>query len=250
VPAEAGRPPCPGLRVDERVAPLGQIDGLPACRWVFPHPSAGDEAGLVAVGADLEPPTLVAAYSRGLFPMPLKPGGRIGWWSPPERGVLEPERLVVSRSLRQSCRRYEIRVDTAFSEVVEGCADPARPHGWIDDQMRVAYTRLHFAGFAHSVEAWSGDELVGGLYGVAIGGLFAGESMFYRSRDASKVALVALAAGLSDGHPRLIDVQWATPHLCSFGVSAIPRQHYLVRLPELLASPTPALFGSSQAQPP
>lgn len=225
-------------------------DGLPACRWRFPDPSAGDEGGLVAVGADLEPPTLIAAYSRGLFPMPLRPGGRIGWWSPPERGVLEPERLIVRRSLRQACRRYEIRVDTAFAEVVEGCADPARPHGWIDEQMRTAYVRLHREGFAHSVEAWSGGELAGGLYGVALGGLFAGESMFYRSRDASKAALVALAAGLSDGHPRLIDVQWATPHLRSLGVQAIPRHLYLRRLPELLASPLPALFRGTQAQPP
>lgn len=209
---------------------------------MFPHPSAGDEAGLVAVGADLEPPTLIAAYGRGLFPMPLRPGGRIGWWSPPERGVLEPERLIVRRSLRQACGRFEIRVDTAFAEVVEGCADPARPHGWIDDQMRAAYVQLHREGFAHSVEAWRGGELVGGLYGVGIGGLFAGESMFHRSRDASKVALVALAADLSDGHPRLIDVQWATPHLCSLGASPIARRQYLRRLPELLKSPTPALF--------
>lgn len=220
----------------------GQADGLGACRWMFPHPSASDEAGLVAVGADLEPPTLVAAYSRGLFPMPLRPGGRIGWWSPPERGVLEPERLIVRRSLRQACRRYEIRVDTAFAEVVDGCADPARPHGWIDEQMRTAYLRLHREGLAHSVEAWSGGELAGGLYGVALGGLFAGESMFFRSRDASKAALVALAGGLRDTHPRLIDVQWATPHLCSLGVSAIPRPQYLRRLRELLASPAPALF--------
>ena len=205
----------------------------------------------MAVGADLEPATLLAAYSQGLFPMPVRPGGRIGWWSPPERGVMEPDRLIVHRSLRKACRRFEVRVDTAFAEVVEGCADPARPHGWIDSQMRAAYLRFHQAGFAHSVETWHGDELVGGLYGVALGGLFAGESMFYRTRDASKVALAALAAGLLDGHPRLIDVQWATPHLRSLGVETIPRQDYLRRLPELLASPPPALFTpDSQAQPP
>ena len=220
----------------------GRTGRLPACRWAFPHPSDSDEAGLVAVGADLKPATLVAAYSRGLFPMPLKPGGRIGWWSPPERGVLDPESLIVRRSLRQACRRYEIRVDTAFTEVVGGCADPARPHGWIDDQMQAAYVQLHREGFAHSVEAWSGDELAGGLYGVALGGLFAGESMFHRSRDASKVALVALAEGLCDGHCRLIDVQWATPHLRSLGVRAIPRRDYLRRLPELLESPPPSLL--------
>lgn len=218
--------------------------GLDACRWVFPDPSSSDEGGLVAVGADLEPATLLAAYSRGLFPMPLKPGGRIGWWSPPERGVLEPDGLIVHRSLRRACRRFEIRVDTAFAEVVDGCADPSRPHGWIDDQMRAAYVRLHHAGLAHSVETWRDGELVGGLYGVAIGGLFAGESMFYRTRDASKVALVALAAGLQDGFSRLIDVQWATPHLRSLGVSAIPRPQYLQRLPALLASPLPAMFRS------
>ena len=204
----------------------------------------------MAVGADLEPPTLIAAYSQGLFPMPLRPGGRIGWWSPPERGVLQPEGLIVRRSLHQACRHYEIRVDTAFAEVVEGCADPARPQGWIDDQMRAAYVQLHRAGFAHSVETWSGGELVGGLYGVAIGGLFAGESMFHQARDASKVALVALADGLRDDHPRLIDVQWATPHLRSLGVTEIPRRNYLRRLRELLACPLPALFGFSQAQPP
>ena len=204
----------------------------------------------MAVGADLEPSTLIAAYSRGMFPMPLKPGGRIGWWSPPARGVLVPEQLIMHRSLRQACRRLEVRIDTAFAEVVDRCADPARPHGWIDAQMRDAYVRLHHAGLAHSVEAWSGGELAGGLYGVALGGLFAGESMFYRVRDASKVALVALAEGLRDGHPRLIDVQWATPHLVSLGVTTIPRQDYLHRLPELLESPPPAMFGLPQTQPP
>ena len=199
----------------------------------------------MAVGADLEPATLLAAYNRGLFPMPLKPGGRIGWWSPPERGVLEPDGLIVHRSLHKACRRFEVRVDTAFAEVVDGCADPARPHGWIDAQMQAAYVRFHHAGFAHSVETWCEGELVGGLYGVAVGGLFAGESMFYRTRDASKVALVALADGLFDGHSRLIDVQWATPHLRSLGVQAIPRSQYLRLLPELLESPAPAMFRSN-----
>lgn len=196
----------------------------------------------MAIGADLEPATLLAAYSRGLFPMPLRPGGRIGWWSPHERGVLEPGGLVVHRSLRQACRRFEVTVDTAFDEVVDGCADPVRPHGWIDTQMRAAYVRFHRAGFAHSVETWRDGELVGGLYGVAVGGLFAGESMFHRARDASKAALVALAAGLQDGHRRLIDVQWETPHLRSLGVRAVPRRQYLRRLPELLQSPAPAFF--------
>ena len=240
--ADAGGTPRHGRRDAGRGADRDRAEP-PACRWAFPHASASDEAGLVAVGADLEPSTLIAAYSRGLFPMPLRPDGRIGWWSPPERAVLEADQLIVHRSLRQACRRFEIRTDTAFAEVVEGCADPVRPHGWIDDQMRAAYVRLHHAGLAHSVEAWSDGELAGGLYGVALGGLFAGESMFYRVRDASKVALAALAEGLRDGHPRLIDVQWATPHLVSLGVTTIPRQDYLRRLPELLAAPTSALFG-------
>ena len=204
----------------------------------------------MGVGADLEPETLIAAYSRGLFPMPLKLGGRIGWWSPAERAVMELDNLVVHRSLRRSCRRYDIRIDTAFARVVEECADPARPHGWIDSQIIGAYLRLHEAGFAHSVEAWSGGALVGGLYGVALGGLFAGESMFYRARDASKVAFVALVEGLRDGHDRLIDVQWPTAHLRSLGVSVLPRDEYLRRLPGLLASPLPTLFRGRQAQPP
>ncbi len=215
---------------------------LNACRWVLPDPSRSDEDGLVAVGADLEPATLLAAYSRGLFPMPLEADGLIGWWSPPERGILAPEGLIVHRSLRRSCRRFEVRVDTAFAGVVDGCADPARPHGWIDARMRAAYLRLHRAGYAHSVEAWRDGELAGGLYGVAAGGLFAAESMFYRARDASKVALVALAEVLLDGHSRLIDVQWVTPHLRSLGAHAIPRRQYLRRLPELLESPLPAVF--------
>ena len=222
----------------------------PACRWAFPPASASDSAGLVGVGADLEPETLIAAYSRGLFPMPLKPGGRIGWWSPPERGVMELDNLVVHRSLQRSCRRYDIRIDTAFARVVEECADPARSHGWIDSQIIGAYLRLHEAGFAHSAEAWSGGALVGGLYGVALGGLFAGESMFYRARDASKAAFVALVEGLRDGHDRLIDVQWPTAHLRSLGVSVLPRDEYLRRLPGLLESPLPAMFRGRQAQPP
>ena len=204
----------------------------------------------MGIGADLEPQTLIAAYSKGMFPMPQRPGGRIAWWSPPERCVLELDNLVVHRSLRRSCHRFEITVDQAFAAVVDGCADPSRPHGWIDSQISAAYGRLHGAGLAHSVEAWSGGELVGGLYGVALGGLFAGESMFHRARDASKAALVALVEGISDGCPRLVDVQWPTPHLRSLGATVIPRDEYLRRLPALLESPPPSLFESGQAQPP
>ena len=148
------------------------------------------------------------------------------WWSPVERGVLPLDRLRVSRSLRQSARRMEVRVDTAFDEVIAACADPARDSAWIDGIHRRAYTRLHELGWAHSVEAWRDGELVGGLYGVAIGGLFAGESMFHRVRDASKVALVGLVDLLRDEYAdrRLLDVQWRTAHLASLGVVAVPRR--------------------------
>lgn len=197
-----------------------------------------DEHGLVAVGGDLEPDTLRYAYEHGLFPMPVRRGGPIGWWSPDPRGVLPLNGLIVTRSLRRSMRRYEVSVDRAFSAVVEACADPSRPHGWIDDRITTAYRRLHDLGVAHSVECWRGGELVGGLYGVAYGGLFAGESMFSHATDASKVALVHLRDLLRvDGAPRLLDVQWCTPHLASLGVIEIPQTEYLRQLREVLSSP-------------
>ena len=200
---------------------------------------------LVAIGADLEPGTLLAAYRRGLFPMPHG-RRRIGWWCPQRRGVLRLEELKVSRSLRRSTRDFEVRVDTAFAAVVEGCADPRRPDGWIDERIKQAYGTLHRLGWAHSVETWRDGRLVGGLYGVAIGGLFAGESMFHRERDASKVALVALTDLLrrdrDADRPRLVDVQWQTPHLASLGVTEVPRATYLGMLPALLAAPLPTGF--------
>ena len=143
----------------------------------------------------------------------------MAWWSPDPRGVLPLDGSAASRSLRRSTRRYEVRVDTAFADVVDACADPGRPGGWITDDIRAAYVSLHELGWAHSVEAWDDDGLAGGLYGVAIGGLFAGESMFHRRTDASKVALVGLVELLTaDGDARrLLDVQWATTHLASLG---------------------------------
>ena len=218
-------------------------------RWVRPDPAGAgiDEVAddLVATGADLEPGTLLAAYRCGLFPMPgrTRTGRRtVGWWSPVERGVLPLVGHHVSRSLRRSRRRMEIRVDTAFDEVVLACADPSRPGGWIDRDVRVAYGELHRLGWAHSVEAWQDGELVGGLYGVAIGGLFAGESMFHRVTDASKVALVGLVELLGDAYVehRLVDVQWRTEHLATLGVVAIPRSAYLRALRRALAVPLPA----------
>ena len=216
----------------------------PPSVWDFPAPAQWPrDHDLVAVGADLEPGTLLAAYRAGLFPMP-DPRGGIGWWSPVTRGVLPLAGLRVSRSLRRSARRFEVRVDTAFHDVVAGCGDPRRPDGWIDDDIRAAYGGLHELGWAHSVETWREGRLVGGLYGVAIGGLFAGESMFHHETDASKVALLGLVDMLRDEHAahRLLDVQWATDHLASLGVVEVPRATYLARLAVALELPAPGAF--------
>lgn len=211
--------------------------------WGMPDPASADHSGLVAVGADLEPGTVLAAYRSGLFPMPVR-RKVMGWWSPDPRGVLPIDGLRVSRSLRRSCSRYEVRVDTAFDAVIEACADPKRPHGWIDPRIRDAYRTLHRMGWAHSVESWSDDgRLVGGLYGIAIGGLFAGESMFHRATDASKVALVHLIELLRDGGAELLDVQWKTDHLATLGVIEIPRAEYLQRLAQAIERPLPPAFG-------
>ncbi|MDO5502200.1 MAG: leucyl/phenylalanyl-tRNA--protein transferase [Actinomycetia bacterium] len=194
---------------------------------------------LLAAGGGLEPGSLLAAYRAGLFPMGLGRHGRgpIGWWSPDPRGVLLPGGLRVSRSLRRSVRRFEVRVNTAFVEVIGACADRRRDGRWITREIIAAYTRLHELGWAHSVETWQEDRLVGGVYGVMIGGLFAGESMFYRENDASKVALVALVERfLAPG--RLLDVQWSTPHLASLGVVEVPREEYLARLAVAIGAPS------------
>ena len=210
----------------------------PPTPWQFTDPTRIRD-DMVGLGADLEPGTLLAAYRRGLFPMPLE--DELGWFCPVRRGVLPLGGLRVSRSLVRSRRRFEIRVDTAFLDVVDGCADPSREGSWIDDDMRAAYHRLFELGWAHSVETWRDGLLVGGLYGVAIGGLFAGESMFHRARDASKVALVGLVELLSDEHAdrRLLDVQWQTPHLATLGVVEIDRRTYLRRLAAALELPAP-----------
>ena len=209
------------------------------------HARPGED--LLAVGADLAPGTLLAAYRAGLFPMGVGRHGRapIGWWSPDPRGVLPLEGLRVSRSLRRSLGRFETRVDTAFDQVVAACAAPHRGGRWITRAIRAAYGDLHRLGWAHSVESWQDDVLVGGLYGVATGGLFAGESMFHRVTDASKVALVALVDILreDDDVRRLLDVQWRTPHLATLGVVEIPRGEYLRRLADALAAALPCRFA-------
>lgn len=204
----------------------------PPSRWTLPLNPPIDESGIVAVGADLEPGTLLAAYRNGLFPMPFD-RRRTAWFSPDPRGVLPLDGLVVTRSLRRSIRRYEVRVNTCFREVMEACAAPTRSGGWINDAFVRAYTNLHGLGWAHSIEIFDADdELVGGLYGVRVAGLFAGESMFHRSTDASKVALVHLVEWLDATGATLLDVQWTTDHLRSLGAIDIPRRRYL----ELLAT--------------
>ncbi len=195
---------------------------------------------LVGFGGAFTPETVLRAYHQGMFPMPLEEGP-MGWFSPDPRGILELGDLHVSRSLRKSMRRFEFRIDTAFAEVIDGCA--ARRPVWIDERMRSVYLRLHELGWAHSVETWQHGELVGGLYGLTLGGLFAAESKFHRVSDASKAALVSLVEGLvADPGERLVDVQWQTDHLRSLGVSECSRSQYLARLPGLLATPPPAMF--------
>ncbi len=208
----------------------------------MPDPRSVDESGLVAIGADLEPGTVLASDRAGLFPMPVK-SRTIGWWSPDPRGVLPLEGLRVSRSLRRSCQRYEVRVDTAFDAVIRACGDPRRPHGWISSEIIDVYTTLHRLGWVHSVETWTPEgELVGGLYGVAVGGLFAGESMFSHRTDASKVALVALVERLLAGGTTLLDVQWTTDHLRSLGAVDIAQNTYLRLLAEAVTQPQTTAF--------
>lgn len=181
--------------------------------------------------------------------MPVRAGAQevLAWWSPDPRGILPLDALIVSRSLRRSCARYEVTVDRAFEDVIDACGEPTREGGWINQQIRDAYVRLHLLGVAHSVETWSREDgsLAGGLYGVAMRGLFAGESMFHHQRDASKVALVALVSALRGHQDAMLDVQWLTPHLASLGAVEIPRREYLARLARALRAPSPSAFSRS-----
>lgn len=209
---------------------------LPPSAWTLADarelPEGQDYAGS---GLDWAPGTLLNAYACGYFPMPRElESNTIDWWSPDPRAVFDPKQLHVSRSLRSAIGRFRITLNQAFDDVVSACADPSRSSRWIDTNVQHAYGALHRDGWAHSIEVWVDDQLVGGLYGVEIGGLFAGESMFHRARDASKAALVGLASLLRDG-VRRIDSQWMTPHLSSLGAIAISRQRYLDELPKFLA---------------
>jgi leucyl/phenylalanyl-tRNA---protein transferase len=220
----------------------------PPTSWVFDLSEVADGEDLVAVGGDLRAGTLLEAYRSGVFPMGLGEHGTrpIAWWSPDPRGILLPGGVHASRSLQKSLRRFEMRVDTAFRAVVDACADPDREGRWITEEIADAYTELHALGWAHSIETWQDGELVGGLYGLAVGGLFAGESMFHHVTDASKAAVVATAGYVfADADPRrLIDVQWATDHLRSLGVVTVSRRDYLARLADAVDL-TPPAFGAA-----
>ena len=203
-----------------------------ASRWRIPSPAEWPVDDLVSAGGDLEPPTLIDAYRRGLFPMEITGlPGVLGWWSPNPRGILPLENLKVSRSLRRSAAQFDVRVDTCFEKVIRACANPSRPDGWINPDFVAAYSRLHHLGWAHSIEVFDrAGDLAGGLYGVRIEGLFSGESMFHVKRDASKVALMTLVDLMRAAHMSLLDVQWCTDHLASLGAVAISRQDYLARV--------------------
>lgn len=196
--------------------------------------------GLLAMGGDLSAGRLLDAYRHGIFPW-FNPGEPILWWSPDPRMVLVPGEIRVARSLAKRIRNggFELRVDTAFAEVMRACAAPRGGAGgtWISPAMVAAYTRLFDAGYAHSVETWRDGQLVGGLYGVAIGRMFYGESMFSREPDASKVALVRLAQQLQRWEFGLIDCQMETPHLASLGARTLPRAAFTARLAELVNLP-------------
>jgi leucyl/phenylalanyl-tRNA--protein transferase len=218
---------------------LERGDPFPSVERALKNPN-----GLLAAGADLSLERLLEAYRRGIFPW-YSSGQPPLWWSPDPRMVLECEALKVSRSLSKSIRNkgFEVRIDTAFPEVLRGCSAPRREEAgtWLGPDMRAAYARLHGAGYAHSFETWRGGELVGGLYGVALGRMFYGESMFSRATDASKVALVKLVQMLrSRGFP-LIDCQVHTPLLESLGAREIPRREFLRALASLVNYPEPPM---------
>lgn len=202
----------------------------------FPDPATAltNPNGLLAAGGDLRPARLLEAYRRGIFPW-YSDDQPILWWSPDPRMVLIPAELHISRSLAKTLRsgRFHVTSDRAFSEVLEGCAAPRRHSEgtWLDAAMQRAYLELHRLGHAHSLEVWQGDELAGGLYGIALDGIFFGESMFSRASDASKVALVTLAGALKTGGYRVIDCQVASPHLASLGARLMTRKAFMALLP-------------------
>jgi leucyl/phenylalanyl-tRNA--protein transferase len=214
---------------------------LPKSKYFPPAELAGPE-GVVLFGGRLTPEWLLDAYAHSIFPWPIFEGSDVVvWWSPDPRAIFELDRLRVSRRLQRTCQsgRFEVTFDRDFAGVIQGCAtaQDRTNHTWLTPQLIAAYQRLHELGHAHSVEVWQEGELVGGTYGVALKGLFAGESMFYRQRDASKVALVHLADRLRQKGYVLFDIQQLTPHTKSLGAKEIPRSEYLDRLADALKLP-------------
>ena len=216
---------------------------LDASVWDFPTPEQMPKDDLVTLGADLKPETLIDSYKHGIFPMHIQIENKreIGWWSPQQRGILPLDKINISSSLKKSMKKYFVTFDQDFDAVIEGCGDDKRPKGWINKDIKIAYKKLFDLGYVHSVEVWNKkDELVGGLYGVEVNGLFAGESMFHKETDASKTAMVYLVNQLKEaGGERIFDVQWQTPHLKSMGVIKISRAKYISLLPEVMNT-TPA----------
>lgn len=227
------------------------IPSLAEMAKLLRYKSSGSD--MVFSGGDLRPATLLAAYRSGLFPMPNKQR-TLSWFSPGQRGVFITMRrqnqslpVNVSRSLRRSMKDFTYSVDQAFEEVIDGCSDPSRPGSWINEEFKGAYSELFKLGWAHSFEVWTEgahcSTLAGGLYGVAIGGFFAGESMFHRVSGASKAALVSLASQLVEGNALLLDTQWLTPHLAALGAMGLRRSDYFELLEEALSLSLPPLFA-------
>ncbi len=217
-----------------------------ACTFRFPNPrlTPVEMGDLVALGADLEPSTLIYAYSHGLFPMHvdtsqgLQKEKTLGWFSPVERAIFPLDQLRVTRSMKKSAKKYVTRIDTCFEEMMRLCMTVPRHSGWIDEEFIAAYVELHRLGFAHSMEVFFDDELVGGLYGVGFAGFFAGESMVHTRRDASKVALMALVDLLKERGATLLDAQWMTPHLHSLGAITVTKSQYYDLLEKSLDVPS------------
>ncbi|MDX1509730.1 MAG: leucyl/phenylalanyl-tRNA--protein transferase [Nitriliruptorales bacterium] len=218
---------------------------LPPSSWAFPSADQADEDGIVGIGADLDPRTLVTAYQRGIFPWPHG-WPSLPWFSPDPRAVIRPETLHVSRSLQRTLRRsgWHTTCDAAFRHVIAGCASARHDGTWITPAMVDAYTRLHELGWAHSIEVWDDEQLVGGLYGVQVGAVFTGESMFSRSRDASKVAMCDLLDRFAEAGGHVLDAQLMTEHLASMGAVPVPRQQWLAELAELVHRPVRMLTAT------
>lgn len=223
------------------------------CNYLFPKPDEADPEGLglVAIGADLAPETLLSAYSQGLFPW-FNEDEPIAWWSPEPRCVLEPKSFVPSKSLKRLAKAsaWHWSVNTAFEEVIHACSLPRSyaEDTWIHEEMIKAYTELHKLGYAHSFEVWDDQSLIGGLYGLKIGQIYFGESMFHRQSNASKVAFWALNNFCQHTGVELIDCQLPNPHLQSLGAGIMPRQLFLARLNDWVSRPSLqwSLFANSQ----